>query len=214
MKIIVKLLLTISLVVPMNMNAGFLSDLVTTLTTTTTASAEVSVEMLGLFDSLAQDIDAMADKIGEMADRILVMADKIGVMADRILVMADKIVATEELMATMAVDIATIKTSVSTDCTVLPTVVITSLNGSTLWGTQAPMISLNVAATEYLVYVSSSMTMNTNTISVLVHNNLELQSLWGNLMGLALNNQIFIAVKTIDANTISSLSNVLTYTIY
>jgi len=199
-KIIVKFILVAGFMLPINANAWLLTDLVDSLTTTTTASGEVTIEMLQLFAALADDI-------GEMADRILVMADKI-------LIMADKIVATEQLMANLVVDVASIKLAVEGDNTVLPTVIISSLNTTPLSTLQAPLLAMNVVTTEYLVYVSSSMTMTSNTMSVLVHNDLELQALWNHLAPLALNNKIYIAVKTIDANVISSLSNVLTFDIY
>lgn len=205
--ILVKIALLASFIVPINANAWFLTDLVESLTTTTTASGEVTIEMLQLFSALADDI-------GEMADRILVMADKILVMSDNILIMADKIVATEQLMANLVTDVASIKLAVESDNAGLPTVIISSLNTTPLSTLQAPLIGMNVVASEYLVYVSSSMTMTSNTISVLVHNDAELQAVWSNLVALAVNNQIFIAVKTIDANVISSLSNVLTYSVY
>ena len=198
--ILVKISLLVSFVLPVGANAGILTTLIEALTPTTTVSAEVSIEMLELFGALADDI-------GEMADRILVMADKI-------LVMADKIVATEQLMANLVVDVASIKATVEGDNVALPTVVISSLNGSTLFAGAAPFIGMNVIVPEYLVYVSSSMTMNSNTMSVLVHNQLELQALWSNLVTLSDNNKIYVAIKTIDGNVISSLSNVLTYTVY
>lgn len=54
--------------------------------------------------------------------------------------------------------------------------------------------------------------MDTNTVSVLVSDANDLAQNWSELKALAQNNKIYIGVKTIDGNTISSLSNVLTYT--
>ena len=142
-------------------------------------------------------ISKLSDDIGLMADRILVMADKIGEMADRI-------VHTEEIMAELADNGSNNSTA--------PTVIISSDSQSVLYGEQTPTFTSNVEAPQMLIYVSSSLTMGSDTVSILVNNPSELATQWQALKSLATDNKIYIAIKTIDGNVISSLSNVLTYT--
>lgn len=213
---IAAIFLVVGFMLPVNANALFFNSMVQGMTSVANnmvdEAGEVSSEMMQLMSKLSDDIGlmadrilVMADKIGEMADRILVMADKIGEMADRI-------VATEQLMADMMVDIADIKKSTSTNSN-LTEVFITQLEGQDVLdeGT-VPVFNMSKQSSEYLVYVSSTMTMTTNTVSVLVHNQSELEALWSSLDDLASDNKIYIAVKIIEDNSISSRSNVLTYT--
>ncbi|MDQ7043012.1 MAG: hypothetical protein Q9M34_05710 [Sulfurimonas sp.] len=160
----------------------------TLLTSTTTTTTQI----LNLISKLSDDI-------GIMADRILIMADKIGVMADRI-------VHTEEMMSDLTLTLA------SQSSNTAQTVIISSGFQSVLYANDIPNFTINIAAPQMLIYVSSSMTMDTNTVSVLIANPDELAEKWPSLKTLAQNNKIYIAIKTIDGNTISSLSNVLTYT--
>jgi len=148
-------------------------------------------------EQILQLISKLSDDIGLMADRILVMADKIGEMSDRI-------VHTEELLAELNKN--------NTNANTVPTVVISSNSQSVLYANQTPNFTLNTEAPQMLIYISSSLTMQSDTISVLVNNPSDLEQQWSELKTLAHNNKIYIAVKTIDGNTISSLSNVLTYT--
>jgi len=146
-------------------------------------------------EQILQLISKLSDDIGLMANRILVMADKIGEMSDRI-------VHTEELLA----DLSTNNT------TNAQTVLISADNNTVLYANQVPEFTLNHEASQMLVYVSSSLTMQSDTITILINNPSDLAQQWSELKTLADNNKIYIAVKTIDGNTISSLSNVLTYT--
>ena len=146
-------------------------------------------------EQILQLISKLSDDIGLMADRILVMADKIGEMSDRI-------VHTEELLA----DLSTNNT------TSAQTVLISADNNTVLYANQVPEFTLNNEASQMLIYVSSSLTMQSDTITILVNNPSDLAQQWSELKTLADNNKIYIAVKTIDGNVISSLSNVLTYT--
>ncbi len=192
------LLLALTLSMPFMANATLLTDIVDS-TTTTCTDTTISTEVLALFAALADDI-------GEMADRILEMADKIGEMADRI-------VATEQLMADMVVELAQINASIAElNGTSAPTVLITS-DVLTINTGVAPTFTISTTTPEYVVYVSSTLVMGTNTTSIIVHNNDELQAQWAQLETLSTDGNIYIAVKTIDANTISSLSNVLTFNI-
>jgi hypothetical protein len=204
--IIVKAAILTMFVLPVSANAFFLKSMVEGMTSVANnmvdGATEVSTDMLDLFGALADDI-------GEMADRILDMADKIGEMADRI-------VATEQLMANMVVDLAEIKSgnTASGTSTTANSVFITAVGGTTLGYWDRPQFDISKTTPEYLVYVSASLSFTTNTISVLVHNNEELADMWNDLNDVRTSSKIYIAVKTIENNTISSLSNVLTYTQY
>lgn len=175
------IVLALTLLLTSNVNAGYISP---------------TTQILNLMSKLSDDI-------GTMADRILDMGEQIGVMADRI-------VETEELMADLTVNVAALQANGSDNSSV-GTVLISQTTETVLYEDEAPQFSTNSNTTEMLVYVSSSMTMDSNTISILVKDADALQANWANLKTLAKDNKIYIAVKTIDGNTISSLSNVLTY---
>lgn len=151
-------------------------------------------------------ISDLSDDIGTMADRILDMADEIGEMADKIGEMADRIVHTEEMMADLTRDLAAQNSTANAT-----TVIISNESQDVLSENDVPSFTINSNTQEMLIYVSSSLTMDTNTISVLVNTNQTLDQKWNELKSLAQNGKIFLAVKTIDQNNISSLSNVLTY---
>jgi len=146
-------------------------------------------------EQILQLVSKLSDDIGLMADRILVMADKIGEMSDRI-------VHTEELLADLSTN----------NAITVQTILISADNHTVLYANQVPEFTLNTEASQMLIYVSSSLTMQSDTITILVNNPSDLAQQWSELKTLANNNKIYIAVKTIDGNVISSLSNVLTYT--
>jgi len=164
-------------------------------------SSTTTSEVIQLISKLSDDIGVMADRIDDMADKILVMADKIGEMADRI-------VHTEQMMSDLTLDMASLKNSTSAT----QTLIITQDNGSILYANQIPSFTTSIEAPQMLIYVSSSLTIDSNTITVLVNNQSDLEAQWDKLKTLAKNDKIYIAVKTINGNTLSSLSNVLTYT--
>ncbi|MBN2815364.1 MAG: hypothetical protein JXQ67_01675 [Campylobacterales bacterium] len=170
-----------------------------------TTPETITLEMIELVSKLSDDI-------GIMADRILDMAGEIGKMADKIGVMADRIVHTEEMMAQLTLDMATLSTNVSQNTQDIPTLILSNTGTDTLNSGDVPLFTSNITTNEMLIYVSSSITMDTNTVSVLVTSNETLQSKWEDLQALAKDGKIYIAAKSIDGNTISSLSNILTYT--
>jgi len=205
-KKILGLLLALTLIAPVTANANFLRFMVDSFGYQLSLSANDTLELFG----------ALADDIGEMADRILVMAGNIDAMADKILVMADKIVATEILMAQLTTDIATISADVATinantSSGAVAGMYIDNAGQTDLYNLECPAFTMSDSPAEYVVYVSSSLTMNTDTISVLVHNHAELEALWPNLVTLAVNGKIYIGAKSIADNQISSLSNILEY---
>jgi len=201
-KKIASIVLAGSLMLPINANAGVLEAMVNGMTTVSIAMVDgatsTSTDMLKLFAALADDI-------GQMADRILVMADNIGEMADRI-------VYTEIIMAGLANDIAGINNTVS--AATAPVAILTQGFFTTLYSSDTPEFTLNSTPNEYIVYVSSSFNMTNNKQRVIVKNKSEFDAKWSELRTLAQNNYIYLAVKTIDGNGISSLSNVIEYRIY
>ena len=207
-KKIVSIVLVTALIAPITANAGFLSNLVSQFGYRLSISAN---ETLSLYNAMAEDMNAMAAEIGVMADRILDMADQIGVMADRI-------VATEVLMANLTTDMATIAADVATinantSNNTVEGVFISNSAQPDLYQGDVPSFTMSQTTAEYVVFVSSTLTMDTNTISVLVHNQAELEAVWPNLVGLTQDQKIYVGVKTISDNQISSLSNVLTYNV-
>ena len=159
--------------------------------------------------SLTTLVSKLSDDIGTMADRILLMADEIGEMADKIGDMSDRIVHTEEMMADLTRDLAETNNNTTTT-----QVIISSNDQSVLSDNDIPNFTSNSDAPQMLLYISSSLTMTTDTISILVTDTSDLAQQWNQLKTLTNNNKIYVAVKTIDGNQISSLSNVLTYTTF
>jgi len=207
-KKILGLILALTLIAPVTANAGFLRFVVDNFGFQLSLSANDTLDLFG----------ALADDIGDMADRILLMADQIDQMADKILVMADKIVATEVLMAQLTTDMATIAADVATINANTSTgevagMYIDNAGQTDLYNLECPAFTMSDSPAEYVVYVSSSLTMNTNTISVLVRNRAELEALWPDLITLAANGKIYIGVKSVADNKISSLSNILGYNV-
>jgi len=200
---LISLVLTLSILAPINANAFFFNSIVEGATSVSNnivdSSTQITSELFALFADLADDI-------GQMADRILVMADKIGEMADRI-------VETNEIMAGMATDIAAIQSAqASTTTPAVETIFITQDDfQTTLYKNEAPRFSLSDGSTKYLLYISSSAIMDTNTRAILVQSDYDLNTRWNDLQALANNYKIYIAVKSINENTISSLSNIIQY---
>lgn len=169
------------------------------------SSTNITTQMIELVSKLSDDI-------GIMADRILDMAGEIGEMADKIGVMADRIVHTEEMMAELTLDMATLTANAAETPQTQTTVIISNTASNVLSTGDIPTFTTTLSTEEMLIYVSSTMSMSTNTISVLVTPDETLESKWRELQTLAKDGKIYLAIKTIDANNISSLSNVLTYT--
>lgn len=209
--------LVFTLIVPTISQAGFFDSMIDGMTETTNnlidgatettnnmidTSGDVASEMLALMSKLSDDIGAMADRIGEMADRILVMADKIGEMADRIVetekIMTDTMLQMQDQMNDLAA---------GTNAATASQVTLNTEYGSTVYGT--PEIVISDGAGEYLLYVSGSMQMNDDAVSVLIRSQADLEKLWPQLVGLGVDGQIYIAVKSINSTSISSLSNVV-----
>lgn len=198
---------------PINSHAFFFSTMATGMTTVATSmvegmtetsnnmidtAGETSVEMLSLMSKLSDDI-------GIMADRILIMADKIGEMADRI-------VATEQLMADLVQNLQS--NALGNTTSEAPSVILQTPYGSIVQDGQLPEITLSNNAPEYLLYVSPTIIMDSNAISVLIKNPSDLDRFWPMLLDIAEEDHLFIAVKGINNNTISSLSNIIKINLY
>jgi len=207
-KKIISLILAFSLIVPMSANAGFLSNLVSQFGYQMSLSANETLELYG---AMSEDMNSMADRIMDMAGNIDAMADKILEMADKIGEMADRIIVTEQIMADVVTDIATIKDNTSTG--EVAGMYIDNTGQNDLYNLECPAFTMSDSPAEYVVYVSSSLTMNTNTISVLVRNRAELEALWPSLVTLQANGKIYLGVKSVADNKISSLSNILAYNV-
>ena len=161
---------------------------------TVNSSANAGSDILALISKLSDDI-------GVMSNRILAMADKIGKMADRI-------VATEKLMTqtlTKVQENNNILVSNSA-ATTSPAIL------NTPWGTQVngnnpPPININHYNGAYMLYASPNGAMDSSSMQVLIHNESELITTWLQLKQLANNNLLYIAVRTVNGNQVSGLSN-------
>lgn len=212
-KKIISMILVVAFMLPITAQAGFLSNLIADFGYRISISAN---ETLKLYDALSKDMNAMADRIMDMATNIDAMADKILEMADKIGEMADKIVHTEQMMSDLTLNMATLASDVGqikeNTVTGEATGMYIDYAGQTdLHNAECPEFTMSNSPSEYVVYVSNSLTMNTNTISVLVRNHAELEALWPSLVTLGANGKIYIGVKSVVDNKISSLSNILGY---
>jgi hypothetical protein len=128
----------------------------------------------------------LSDDIGEMSDDIGTMADRIGEMADRI-------VHTEELMMS-----AVSNNSVSSLIT-WPT------EGATAYRTMPIDITLSSQKTTYILYMSNNADMSGATNALVQNGNT--YNAWNRVADFATSDKLYIAVKTVDANSSSDFSN-------
>jgi len=202
-KQIVATSLVIGLLLPVNANAGFFDSM-----------WEIPSEMMDLMSKLSDDI-------GLMADRILTMADKIGDMADRIVeterLMADTLVRMEEVAVggTCTTETTTNpSTGTPAPTTSTPstnnTVILQTIYGSTASLYRAPQIDISDNSDTYLLYVSESPTIDaSNSSSFLVGNYMPIEKAWSDAIYHVRSNQVYIAVKTVDGDIVSNMSNVV-----
>ena len=191
-KQLVALSLTAALLIPVNANAGLFSSMY-----------DIPSQMMELMSKLSDDIGLMADRIGQMGDRILVMADKIGEMADRI-------VQTEEIMTnTMLQMQENMNTPASSNGLAQTNNVLLLTPSHTAATTDiAPDILLSDNASSYLLYISTSPMIDAvNTSSILVQEASSLDTLWHDAVSKTAANTLYIAVKTLQDNQLSTLSN-------
>lgn len=149
----------------------------------------VVTSTLNIIETLVQ---SLSKDIGSMADRILVMADKIGEMSDRI-------VHTEELMVAAAS-----KSTVSN-------LILSPAEGTFVSPSIPIQISLSSEKIDYLLYISNQADMSGST-NALVQNG-DTSVAWSRITDFATGNKIYIAVKTIEANSNSDFSNTVMLTL-
>jgi hypothetical protein len=154
-----------------------------------TATCSSNRQVLQLISKLSNDI-------GLMADRILLMADKIGEMSNRIVRVEESIINFNK-----------------NNSNTLSTIVISSDSNDFVNKDQIPRFTINTTAPQILIYISSTLVMKNNTTSILINNYSDLAQHWAELKIPLNQDKIYIAIKVIDGNTISSLSNVLTYNV-
>jgi hypothetical protein len=149
------------------------------------------------------------------SETVLGLSDDIGEMADRIGDMADRIVQTEQLLADLTNDIANGRstTTSSSGGTSTPVyegsnVLLTTEYGLEVAHDEEPNITYNNDDDEYLLYISTTMKFNSNATSFLIRSNSDLRRVWGQIVSTFSDGaKLFIAIKTIDGNDISNLSN-------
>ena len=149
-------------------------------------------------------IDAGSDAFGDMVDLTSKLADDIGKMSLQIGVMADRIVNTEQMMAGLVRDLAN----------KAPARQSVSLNSITLdidYGTvaslnEAPSMAISNGATEYTLYVSTSIMIDSDTnAGIAISQNVDFSDVWADVIASTNANKIYIAVKTPQ----STISNVV-----
>lgn len=156
---------------------------------------------------IKDEMDKLNISVVDQQKLVSKLSDDIGLMADRILEMSDRIVTTEDLLAqTLTTLLANPELSgeSSANATAL-----TSPSDNTIVGVSiAPTITMIPAATVYLLYASTTPTFSAgNTISIYIDSNEALTQKWSQVASFAGSTTIYIAVKRINGNTISSLSN-------
>ena len=169
-------------------------------------SAQAETTTYTDFVAMQNDMDSLNSTMIEQQDLISKLSDDIGLMADRILEMADRIVYTEELLAqslTLLINNPDFAGTSSSNG-----VALTSPTGNSTLSTTAPVITTIPSAAVYLIYASTVPTFSAgNTISLYIESQDALNSKWSQIVDFAGTSEIYLAVKRIDGNIISSISN-------
>lgn len=164
------------------------------------SSQSSTSEMIALTSKLSDDI-------GIMSDRILLMADNIDAMADKIGVMADRIVTTEELMTSTLIRMEEIAAGHNIT-TQNSAILLQTPYGSNATYFEAPNIVLSNNADNYLLYVSDTPRIDAvSQSSVMINDVNTLNAIWADLVANDNDNKVYIAVKTIDGDSLSDISN-------
>jgi len=121
------------------------------------------------------------------------MAGRIGVMADRIGEMADRIVHTEELIVELVDD----QNALS--------LILSPAEGDAAYSTVPVQITLSSDKVNYILYISNNADMTDSTNALVLNN--DTSNAWNRVPGFATGDTIYIAVKTVDDNSSSDLSN-------
>lgn len=146
--------------------------------------------MNNTMDDMMTTMLTLSNDVGTMSDRILVMADNIGIMADRI-------VTTEELLADLVRDITDSKG---------PSALIISPAEGAVVDLSLPMdITLSTGADDYVLFMSNTADMAAAT-NILVQDG-DTGPATNRALDYATGNQLYIAVKAIDGDTMGPISN-------
>ncbi len=172
-----------------------------------TLSAQAETVTYTDFVDMQDDLESLNTTMVEQQDLISKLSDDIGLMADRIILMADRIVYTEELL-TQSLELL-IKNPDFAGTSSSNGVALTSPTGiSTLSATTAPVITTTPSTDIYLIYASTVPTFSSgNTISLYIESQDALNTKWSQIVDFAGTSEVYLAVKRIDSNTISSISN-------
>ncbi len=161
---------------------------------------EAMQKVLDTILRLSDDIGKMADRIGDFGDKILAMADRIGDMADRI-------VQTMEMMSNKLDRVA----NNSASCAVhTSTVLLLSPNNhAEISRDEFPEINISDEPSRYVIYASNYQTFSKGqTVMILINEENPLSDVWSQILDIAENDTIYIAVKSInDENQVSEISN-------
>ncbi len=141
-------------------------------------------------NSMLASMLTLSDDIGTMADRILIMSDNIGIMADRI-------VTTEQLMADLVRDVTDSQG---------PSALITSPYEGDLVSLSSPLnIILSNGSANYVLFMSNTADMDAAT-NILVQEG-DTTPATDRAASYATGNQLYIAVKAINVDTMGPISN-------
>ena len=155
-------------------------------------------------DALNTSITNLQTSVTNQQKLVSKLADDIGVMADRIGTMADRIVATEKLLSNTLLTLTGNKSLTNSVALTKP------IDSSTALKATAPDISLSNSASTYLLYASTKNTFNrADSLVIYINSSNTLSAAWEQVANLATTNNdvIYIAVKSINSNVISALSN-------
>ena len=155
-------------------------------------------------DSLDASITNLGTIVTDQQALVSKLSDDIGVMADRIGDMADKIVLTETLLS------QTLLTITGNTTLTNAVILLSPLDSTTASKTIASTLTLSDSASQYILYASKSPTFSeTNSIKIYIDSTDTLSRSWTQVSDFAATNSdvIYIAIKSINNNIISTLSN-------
>jgi len=155
-------------------------------------------------DTLNASVANLETSVTNQQALVSKLSDDIGVMADRIGTMADRIVTTEKLLSDTLL-------TLTGNASLVKSVILTApLDSSTVSKVTAPTMTLSDSASQYLLYASTDTSFErAKSLVIYVDSSDALTKAWAQVAELAATNNdvIFIAVKSINNNVISTLSN-------
>jgi len=161
-------------------------------------------------DTLNASVADLETSVTNQQKLVSKLSDDIGTMADRIGTMADRIVVTEKLLANTLL-------TLTGNSSLENSVVLTSpLDSTTASKSTAPNITLSNSASQYLLYASTDANFQrAKSLVIYIDSSDRLTKAWAQVANLAANNNdiIYIAVKSINDNVVSTLSNSVKLTV-